>query len=92
MNETINDEENSSQAEDHTSEEENVAEMQTYENNGEPNIQDNKILTTNFEVNVENQKAQGLITYSAEQQIFKFKVNSGTDQEVWGVYVSINSY
>ena len=91
LNETIHDEENSSQAEDHTSEEENVTEMQTYGNNGEPNMKDNKILTINFEVKVENQKAEGLITYLAEQQIFKFKVNSGTDQKVWGVYVSINS-
>ena len=65
--------------------------MQTYENNGEQNIPDNKILTTKFEVKVENQKAEGLITYSTEQQILKFKVNSGTDQEVWGVYVDFQS-
>ena len=25
------------------------------------------------------------------KQIFKFKVNSGTDQEVWGVYIDIQS-
>ena len=87
MNETTHDEENASEAEDDTSEEENITEMPTYETNGEQNVQDNKLLTTNFEVKVENQKVEGLITYSTDQQVFKFKVNSGTDQEVWGVYI-----
>ena len=48
-------------------------------------------LTSNFEVKAENQKVEGLITYSIDQQIFKFKVNSGTDQEVWGVYIDSQS-
>ena len=92
MSHTItHDEENSSEAEDDTSEDENVAEIQTYENNGEKNEQDKKLLTTNFEVKVENQKVELLITYSTDQQIFKFKVNSGTDQEVFGVYIDIHS-
>ena len=54
LNETIHDEENSSEAEDDTSEDENVTEMQTCGNNGEQNKQENKLLTTNFEVKVEN--------------------------------------
>ena len=55
MYETIHDEENSSEAENDTSEDENVAEMQTYENNGgQNNAQEEKLLTTNFEVKVEN--------------------------------------
>ena len=91
MNETIHDEENSSEAEDDTSEDENVTEMQTYENNGEQNKQEDKLLTTNFEVKVENREAEGLITYSTDQQIFKLKVNSGSDQEVWGVYIDFQS-
>ena len=33
----------------------------------------------------------GLITYSTDQQIFKFKVNCGADQEVWGVNVDFQS-
>ena len=86
MNETTHDEENVSEAEDDTSEDNNVTEIQTYENNGEQNEQEDKLLTTNFKVKVENRKVEGLITYSTDQQIFKFKVNSGTDQEVWGVY------
>ena len=91
LNETIHDEENSSEAEDDTSEEQNLNEMQTYENNGKTNGQENKLLTTNFEVKVENRKVEGLITYSPDQQIFKLKVNSGTDQEVWGVYIDFQS-
>ena len=65
--------------------------MQTYENNGKTNGQENKLLTTNFEVKVENRKVEGLITYSPDQQIFKLKVNSGTDQEEWGVYIDFQS-
>ena len=87
LNETIHDEENSSETEDETTEEEDVIEMQTYENNQEQNVQNSNLLTTNFEVKVENRKVEGLITYSSDQQIFKLKVNSGTDQEVWGVYI-----
>ena len=33
-----------------------------------------------------------LITYSSEQQIFKFKVNSGNNQELWGVNADFSSY
>ena len=91
LNETTHDEENVSETEDDTSEEENVIEIQTYENNGEQNIQGDKLLTTNFEVEVENRKVEGLVTYSTDQQIFKFKVNSGTDQEVWGDYIDFQS-
>ena len=84
MYETTHDEENSSEYEDDTSNE-NVNEIQTYEINGEQNVQDNKLLATNFEVKVRNQKVEGFITYSTDQQLFKFKVNSATNQEVWGV-------
>ena len=80
MNETTHDAENSSESEDDTPEDGNVTEMQTYENDGEKNVQEDKLLITNFEVKVENRKVEGLITYS--NKIFKFKVNSGTDQEV----------
>ena len=91
MNNTKHEEENSSEAEDDTSEDENADEMQTYENNGEKNEQEDKLLTTNFEVKVENRKVEGVIAYSTDQQIFKFKVNSGTDQEVWGLYIDFQS-
>ena len=91
MNETTHDEENVSEAEDDTSQEENVIEMQIYENNGEQNKQEDKLLTTNFEVKVKNRKVEGLLTYSTDQYIFKLKVNSGTDQEVWGVYIDFQS-
>ena len=91
MHETPHEEEKPSEAEDDTSQDENVAEMQTYENNGEENVQEDKLLSTNFELEVETRKVGGLITYSTDQQIFKFKVNSGTDQEVWGVYIDFQS-
>ena len=91
LNENTHDEKNVSETEDDTSEEENVTQMQTYENNGEQNKPGDKLLTTNFEVKVENRKVEGLITYSTEQQIFKLKVNSGSDQEVWGVYIDFQS-
>ena len=66
LNETIHDEENSSEAEDDTSQEENIIEMQIYENNREQNKQEDKLLTTNFEVKVKNRKVEGLITYSTD--------------------------
>ena len=91
LNETRHDEQNVSETEDDTSEEDNDTEIQTYENNGEQNKQEDKLLTTNFEVKVENRKVEGLITYSTDLQIFKLKVNSGTDKEVWGVYIDFQS-
>ena len=78
-NKITHDEENSSEDEDDPSEDENVTEMQTYEINGEKNVQEDKLLTTNFEVKVENRRVEGLIAHSTNQQIFKFKVNSGMD-------------
>ena len=91
MNESAHDEENSSEAEDDTSEENSVYEIESHLLNGEQNEQEDKLLTTNFEVRVENRKDEGLITYSTDQQIFKFKVNSGSNQEVWGVYIDFQS-
>ena len=91
-NETTHDEENPSDPEDDTSEENSVYEIESHLVNAEQNdAQEDKLLTTNFEVKVENRKVEGLITYSTDQQIFKFKVNSGTDQEVWGVYIDFQS-
>ena len=71
---------------------EDVTEIELPKENGEQNnAKEDKLLTANFEVKAENQKAEGLITYSTDQQIFKFKVNSATDQEVWGVYIDSQS-
>ena len=51
--------------------------------NGEQGItKENKFLSTNFQVYMGNCKVEGPITYSLDQQIFKFKVNSGTNQEL----------
>ena len=91
LNQTIHDQENVSEPEHDTSEKQNVTKIQTYENNQEQNVQEEKLQTTNFEVKVENRKVEGLITYSTDQQIFKLKVKSGTDQEAWGVYIDFQS-
>ena len=50
MNEMTHDEENSSEAENDTSEDENVAEIQTYENNGKKNEHEDKLQITNFPI------------------------------------------
>ena len=50
FNETTHDEENESETEDDTSQKQNVTEIQTYEYNQEQNVQEEKLLTTNFEV------------------------------------------
>ena len=71
---------------------EDVTEIELPEENGEQNnAKDDKLLTTNFEVKPVNRRAEGLIAYSTDQQIFKFKVSSGTDQEAWGVYIDSQS-
>ena len=54
-------------------------------------VKENKLLSTNITVEMQNQNVEGLITYSMDQQIFKFKVNSGNNQELWGVYVDFKS-
>ena len=66
-------------------------EIESHLVNVEKNEQESKLLFTNLEVKIENRKVEGLITYSTDQQIFTFKVNSGTDQEVWGVYIDFQS-
>ena len=71
---------------------EDVTEIQLPKMNGEQNnAKENKLLTSNFEREIENRKVEGLIAYSTDQQVFKFKVKSGTDKEVWGVYIDSQS-
>ena len=61
--------------------------------NGEQEIgKQNELLTTKFQLEIENRKVEGLITYSTDQQIFKVKVNSGSSQELWGVNTDFTSY
>ena len=71
---------------------EDVTEIELPKENGEQNnAKEDELPTTNFEMQFENRKVKGLITYSTDQQIFKFKVKSGTDQEVWGVCIDSQS-
>ena len=56
------------------------------ENEEQENEKQDKLLTTTFQIEIENRKVEGLITYSTDQQIFKFKVNS------WGVNIESTLY
>ena len=71
---------------------EDVTEIELPKENGvQNNAKEDELLTPNFEMQIENREVEGLITYSTDQQIFKFKIKSGTDQEVGGVYIDSQS-
>ena len=73
--------------EDDSSDDKSVIEIEPPQENGEQeNGKQDKLLTTTFQIEIENRKVEGLITYSTEQQIFKFKVNS------WGVNIEFFHY
>ena len=66
--------------EDDSSDYKSVIEIDPPKENEEQEIgKQDKLLTTTFQMEIEIRKVEGLITYSTDQQIFKFKVNS------WGV-------
>ena len=70
-----------------------MIEIEPPKENGEQEIAKwNELLTTKFQMGIENRKVEGLITYSTDQQIFKFKVNSGNNQELWGVNIEFTLY
>ena len=67
--------------EDDSSDDISEIEIEPPKENGEQEIgKQDKLLTTptKFQIKIENQKVEGPITYSTDQQIFKFKVNSGS--------------
>ena len=74
---------NTTHDENDTSEDEHVAELEPYTENGEQDMEKrtNSLLPI-FKLKWENRKMEGPITYSTDQQIFKFKVNSGSNQEL----------
>ena len=73
--------------EDDSSDDKSVIEIDPPKENGEQEIgKQDKLLTTEFQIETENRKVEGLITYSTDQQIFKFKVNS------WGVNIEFTLY
>ena len=70
-----------------------MIEIEPSKQNGEQEIgNQDKLLTTTFQMEIENRKVEGLITYSTEQQIFKLKVNSGNNQELLGVNIQFTLY
>ena len=63
--------------EDDSSDDVSVIEIEPPQENGEQEIgKQDKLLTTTFQLEIGNRNVEGLITYSTDQQIFKFKVNS----------------
>ena len=73
--------------EDDSSDDKSVIEIDPPKENGEQEIgKQDKLLTTTFQIEIENRKVEGLITSSTDQQIFKFKVNS------WGVSIEFTLY
>ena len=58
-----------------SSDDKSVIEIEPPKENGEQETgKQNKVLTNKFQIEIENQKVERLITYSTEKQIFKFKV------------------
>ena len=72
--------------EDDSSDDKSVIEIEPQENGEQEIGKQDKLLITTFQIKVENRKVEGLITYSTDQQIFKFKVNS------WGVNIEFTLY
>ena len=79
--------------EDDSIENQPTNEIEPSTKNGEQDVgKQNKLCTTNFQVEIENRIVEGLITYSFEHQIFEIKANSGNNQEFWGVNADFTSY
>ena len=78
---------------DDSSDDISMIEIDPPKENGEQEIgKQNELLTTTFQMEIENRKVEGLITYSTDPQIFKFKVDSGNNQELWGVNIEFTLY
>ena len=79
--------------EDDSSDDKSEIEIEPPKENGEQEIgKEDKLLATTFQIVIENRKVEGLITYSTDQQIFKFKVHSGNNQELWGANIEFTLY
>ena len=73
--------------EDDSSDDQSGIEIDPSKENEEQEIgKQDKLPTTTFQIEIENRKVEGLITYSTDQQRFKSKVNS------WGVNIEFTLY
>ena len=72
--------------EDDLSDDKSVIEIEPQENGEQENGKQDKLLITTFQIEIENRKVEGLITYSTDQQVFKFKANT------WGVNIEFTLY
>ena len=78
--------------EDDSSDDKSVIEIEPPKESGKQEIgKQDKLLTTTFQMEIENRKVEGLITYLTDQQIFKFKV-FGNNQELCGVNIEFTLY
>ena len=72
---------------DDSSYDKSVIEIESPQENGEQEIgKQDQLPTTTFQIEIGNRNVEGLITYSTDQQIFKFEVNS------WGVNIEFTLY
>ena len=70
-----------------SSDDKSVIEIESPEENREQEIgKQDQLLTSTFQIEIENRKVEGLITYSTNTQIFKVKVIS------WGVNIEFTIY
>ena len=61
--------------EDDSSDDKSVIEIEPPKENGEQEIgKQHELLTSTFQIEIENRKVEGLIAYSTEQQIFKSRL------------------
>ena len=68
---------------------EDVTEIELPKVHGEQNnVKEDELLPTNFAMEIENRKVDGLITYSTDQQIFKFTVILELTKK-YGVFILI---
>ena len=56
---------------------ENIFSLPLLEDGEQITKKGNRVQTTNFTIEIQNQKLEGLICYSIDQQIFKFKAIVG---------------
>ena len=70
-----------------------MIEIEPPKENGEQEIgKQDELLITKFQIENENQKVGWLITYSTDQQIFKLRITSESNQEFWGLNTDFSSY
>ena len=77
--------------EDNSSDDKSVIKIEPPKENVEQEIaKQDKLCTITFQIEIENRKVEGLISYSTDPQIFKFKVNSGNNKNCGELILSLH--